>query len=175
MNDLDTLALKYSADKWGKHHYTPVYYDIFKARRNTVKKVIEIGTGEGASIAMWADFFPYARVYGADIDPKRVTLKSHSRIEIIGCDQSKEQDLINLVARSGTNIDLFVDDGSHLPQDQLFTCLTVMPYLSKKTVYVIEDVADPSIVNHLNEYGCQTIKVGKRYDDRLVIVRHKNG
>lgn len=172
MNNLDKLALKYRADKWGKHNYTPVYFDIFGARINTVKKVVEIGTGEGASIAMWADFFPYAKIYGADIDPQRVTLKPQARIEIIGCDQSKEQDLINLVARTGINVDLFVDDGSHLPQDQLFTCLTVMPYLSKKVIYVIEDVADSTIVDHLNEYNVELVRVGKRYDDQLVIVRH---
>ena len=96
MNDLDKLEVKYGADKWGKHHYTPVYYEMFKDRRDSVKKVVEIGTGEGASIAMWNDFFPNAQIYGADIDPKRVTLPmTYPRITITRCDQTSDDDLID--------------------------------------------------------------------------------
>ena len=172
MNDLDKLAIKYGADKWGKHHFTPVYYDLFKNRQKTVKKVIEMGTGEGASLAMWNDFFPNAEIYGADIDPKRVTLPLiYPRITITKCDQTSQDDLIDLLNLTDSDIDLFVDDGSHKPEDQIFTCLQILPSLDKGAIYVIEDVADPSIAEKLKRYNPEVMKVGKRYDDRLIVIK----
>lgn len=167
------LALKYGADKWGKHHYTPVYYDLFKDKREKVKKVVEIGTGEGASMKMWRDFFPKAKIYGADIDIKRVP-EIYSRMSLVSCDQTKESDLKNLLKETGKNINLFVDDGSHKPEDQVFTCNKLMPLLKKGVIYVIEDVADPSITKQLDAWDWELVRVGKRYDDQLIIVRHKN-
>ena len=172
MNELDKLAIKYGADKWGKHHYTPVYYDLFKDRKETVRKVIEMGTGEGASLFMWNDFFPIAQIYGADIDPKRVTLPLiYPRIIITKCDQTSMDDLIDLLNLTDSDIDLFVDDGSHKPEDQIYTCLQILPSLDKGAIYVIEDVADPSISEKLKRYNPEVIKVGKRYDDRLIIIK----
>lgn len=168
MNDLDKLAIKYGADKWGKHHYTPVYFDLFKDRRQTVKKVVEIGAGEGASLFMWQDFFPNAKIYGGEIDPNRCFISN--RIKIKQCDQTSQDDLIDFINLTDSDIDLFVDDGSHEPEDQLFTCLQIFPGLDKGAIYVIEDVADVSIVEKLKRYNPWIIEVGKRYDDRLIVI-----
>ena len=91
VNELDQLALKYGADKCPqiKHGYTPYYYNLLNDRRLTIKKVLEIGAGEGASLRMWSDFFPNALVYGADNQDNRVF--KEDRIEVFKCDQySKE-------------------------------------------------------------------------------------
>ena len=176
MNELDKLAKKYGADKYGKHSYTPFYYELFKDRQKTVKKVIEIGIGEGASLFMWNDFFPNAEIYGADIDPERVSLQlpEHYRIRVVKCDQSSQDDLISLLNVTGSNIDLFIDDGSHKPKDQLFTCLQVFPSLDQSAIYVIEDVADPSIFQKLpTRWNIEMTKFTGRYDDRIIVVRHK--
>ncbi len=172
MDQLTELAIKYKADKWGKHHYTTVYFDLFKDP-GIVSKVVEIGTGEGASIAMWNDFFPNAKIFGADIDPKRVTLPpTYPRITIAKCDQTSEDDIIELLNLTGPDVDLFIDDGSHKPEDQLFTCLQVVPALDKKAIYVIEDVADPDIFLGLpTRWDVDMRKLGDRYDDRLISVR----
>lgn len=177
-NLLNELATKYKADKWGKHHYTPVYYEMFKDRRETVKKVVEIGTGEGASIMMWAEFFPNATIYGVDIDIARVTTPPvREGIVLLQADQASELDLTTMLEETGTDIDLFVDDGSHLPIDQTFTFREVMPKLDKNATYVIEDVAEPSITMFppfdKDKYEIRNIKVGGRYDDRLIIARYK--
>ena len=174
MDKLTQLAIKYGTDKWGKHHYTPVYYDLFKDRREAVRKVVEIGVGEGASLRMWRNFFPNAMTYGAEIDEGRVF--TELRIKVIKCNQTSQDDLISLFNETGSNIDLFIDDGSHRPTDQLYTCLEVFPNLNRGAIYVIEDVADTSVLFKLpTRWNCQMVKVGKRYDDRLIIVRHKNG
>ncbi len=175
MNKLDKLAQKYGADKFGKHNYTPFYYDLFRDFTNMVAKVVEIGTGEGASLFMWHDFFPHADIFGADIDPNRVPPSpGYPRLKILKCDQSSEKDLHNLIDVTGTNVNLFIDDGSHDPEHQVFTCKTVMPLLGKNVVYVIEDVADPSISDQLSMYDLEITKFSKRYDDRIILVRHQD-
>ena len=169
MDTLTKLAIKYKTDKWGKHHYTPYYYNLFKDWRESVKKVVEIGAGEGASLRMWRDFFPNALIYGGEVDEGRVF--KEDRIEVFKCDQADTLDLMDLIVKTGHDIDLFVDDGSHKPEDQVFTLNNIMPNLHKGTIYIIEDVSDPSIMKEIDVYKPEMVEIGKRYDDRLIIVR----
>lgn len=169
MDMLSELALKYKTDRWGKHHYTPIYYKLFKHKRNSVKKVLEIGVAEGAGLYMWRDFFPEAKIYGAEIDHQRVFSEYH--IKVFLCDQSKEEHLLNLLSFTGVNLDFVVDDGSHKPEDQVFTALKILQVLKKGAIYVIEDVADPKIIERFDNFNCKMVECGKRYDDRLLIIR----
>src|SRR3990167_8322041 len=119
MDKLTELAIKYKTDKWGKHHYTPHYYEMFR-------------------------------------------------------NNSKGHDLIYLFGNVGLDMDLVIDDGSHKPKDQVYTCMSVMPRLKKDCIYVIEDVADISILEPISKiYSTNTIECGERYDDRLIVVKHK--
>src|SRR5258708_5129751 len=103
-NVLDDLALKYGADKSPqiKHTYTPYYYDLLKDRRLSIKKVLEIGAGEGAGLRMWRDFFPNAQIYSAESEDSRII--KEDRIEVLKCDQSKLEDLEALMAKIGSDI-----------------------------------------------------------------------
>src|SRR6266404_3715009 len=169
---LSKLAMKYGTDKWSrKHHYTPVYYKLFSDKRESVKKVLEIGVGEGPSLRMWRDFFPNAKIYGAEIDPNRIF--EDGLIKVYKCDQSSRGDLEALIKEISSDIDFVVEDASHIPADQVFTALNLMPLLKNEAVYIIEDVSDPNIFQQFGEYDCEMITVGGRYDDRLIIVRNK--
>ena len=189
LDELTLLADKYGADKSPNigHAYTPFYYEYLKDKKYSIKKVLEIGIGNrrqikyipgayiGASIRMWRDFFPNAIIYGADI--LHELLFRDERIETYLCDQRIKQDLENLIGQIGNDIDLFIDDGSHESEDQLFTCLNVMPMLKRDVIYIIEDVSYPDIVRQLDKYDCQLF--GARawrkgsWDDRLMVVRHR--
>lgn len=172
MDTLTQFAIKYGADKWGKHHYTPVYDDLFADKRNMVRSVLEIGTAEGASLFMWRDYFPNATIYGGEIDQKRVDLmKDEERIRVFQCDQSSVPDLQRLIENIFVPIDFVVDDGSHRPEDQLLTCRVFMGTFPKNIIYVIEDVADMSIFQALSKYNPEVADVGKRYDDKLIIIK----
>jgi len=169
MNLLEELGIKYGTDKIGKHNYLPVYFDLFKNRRNEVKKVLEIGVGEGAGLRMFRDFFPNATIYGAEIDEKRIF--KEERIEVFNFDQSSVKSIYKSIDLLG-ELDLVIDDGSHYPLDQIFTCYGMMPFLKKDAVYIIEDVADTDIISILsNKYYVDVKEVGKRYDDRLLIIK----
>lgn len=173
------LAYKYGSDKCPqlkKHTYTEYYFDLLEGKRDQVKKVLEIGVGgRGASLYMWQDFFPKAKIFGADIDVSR--LINQNRIESIYCDQSNKKDLKRLISKTGPDIDLVVDDGSHVPDHQVISCLTLMPLLKKGATYIIEDVADLSIVDKLKPlYDVEVPQIRqprKRYDNHLVVVKHK--
>lgn len=180
-NLLDDLFFKYGADKTPriKHHYSDVYWDLFKDKRETVKKVLEIGVAEGASLFAWRDFFPNATIYGAEIDQERVDkLRGLPHIQVYQVDQTSFDDIEKLQSFIQADIDLVIDDGSHKPEDQLFTCDNLMWFLKKSAIYIIEDV-DNSSADYLFEelldkdYNVQMIRVGKRHDDRLIIVRHR--
>jgi len=191
------LAYKYGTDKCPqiKHVYTPFYYGMFKDRRASIKKVLELGIGKyegmkhvdmvfdpklnrhyqrGASLKMWRDFFPNAQVYGADIAPE--TMFEEERITTILCDETKKEDLVALIAKTGSDIDFFVDDGSHVKEHQIFTAQTIIPLIKKEMVYVIEDVAFPdTIAKALSEYNCLIPELpGRKYPKgRLVVIENK--
>lgn len=170
MDELTQLAIKYGTDKWGKHNYTPVYYDMFKDRRNEIKKVLEIGPAEGAGMFMFRDFFPNATIYGAEIDLVRVAkLQGLDRIDVYPVDQGSQDDLDSLIHQIGTDIDIVIDDGSHWPDDQLNTFLYIFPVLDPGSTYIIEDVADESIVAEMEGHNPKVMKLSNRYDDRLII------
>ena len=160
---------------------------MFKDQKDSVRKVLEIGIGhkgnmppirgyvKGASLFMWREFFPNAQVYGADILPELVF--KDVRIETFQCDQTKKDDLHELIRKTGSGIDILIDDGSHLAEDQLFTCLTLMPLLNKDVTYCIEDMKDIGIIDKIRDEGYEVnydrFKPKLGIDDRLVIVKYK--
>ena len=102
------------SDKFTRHTYRAFYESLDK----NFKKIAEIGVLHGASLLFWRDFFPFAQIFGFDlVIPK---IENDERITLIQGDQSKRDDLLHLLEISGTDIDLFIDDGSHKPEHQVF-------------------------------------------------------
>ena len=93
---LSELCDKYGTDKgfnilenrvfynnWHPHTYTDYYSSLFDHTRQNIKKIFECGIGTnnpeipssmgkkydpGGSLKVWRDYFPNAKIYGADID-----------------------------------------------------------------------------------------------------------
>ncbi len=192
--ELCKIAYKYGTDKCPEihHPYTPFYYEFLKDKQQSIKKVLELGVGypinmpwsqhyrTGASLYMWRDFFPNAQIYGADILPE--TVFRDDRIEVLLCDERNKKDLEALIEKTGSDIDLFIDDGSHAPKHQIFACLTLMPLLKKGVIYIIEDVTHPGTLKRaLSEYDCyipdlthiQRRRRNRLNDDLIMIVKNK--
>jgi hypothetical protein len=190
------LGLQYGTDKCPqiKHSYTPFYYNLLKNKRESVKKVLEMGIGRysgmqenetfydpglkrhyhrGASLYMWRDFFPNAEIYGADINPE--TIFEDERLKIYLCDERKKADLIQLIKKTGSDIDVFIDDGSHHVDDQIFLAKTILPLLSNDVTYIIEDVIySNKICTELSAYDCDVPDIpSKSHDGKLVVVKNK--
>ena len=153
--ELCELALKYGTDKCPAlgHFYTPFYYEFLKDKRHSIKKVLEVGIGGkinirytpnhiiGPSLKMWRDFFPNAQIYGADYTPR--LLFQDERIETFLCDARNKDDLVKLIGKTGSDIDLFIDDADHKFSTQVDMCLNLMPLLKKDVIYCIEDITFP--------------------------------
>ena len=190
------LAFQYGTDKCPKvrHSYTPFYYELFRGREKTVKKVLEIGIGYkinnrgkqyeyyevGASLMMWRDFFPNAQVYGIDIVPE--TLIKGERIHTYLCNQYKPDELTKLIKEIGNDIDIVIDDGSHQHQHQVWTCQFLMPLLKKDVLYIIEDVLHTvTLARRLSNFNIMTVSFPMRQpnvynqktDDVVIIVKNK--
>ena len=140
--DLTRLAQIYGSDKWHKG-YPALYERHLGARRRDVSTVLEIGVGAGpdpnrggASLRMWRDYFPLARVYGIDIFKKSI---QESRIVVLQGSQS-DRSLMSHVAKQLGPIDLLIDDGSHLQEDIRTSFEVLFPYVAPGGFYVIEDV-----------------------------------
>ena len=126
-----------------------------------------------ASLYMWRDFFTNAQVYGADDHPE--TLFEDDRIKTFLCDERKKEDIIQLIKNTGSDIDLFIDDGNHNSRRQIFLAKNLIPQLQKDVIYIIEDVYYPDkIASALSEYDCQISPFPPKFrEDRLIVVRNK--
>ena len=201
MDELSKLAAKYGTDKCPQigHSYTPYYYDMFKDRRKDIKKVLEIGVGVkilplyvplrehknmpnwkdvGASLYMWRDFFPNAQIYG--IDNKKDLIFKDERIQTFLCDQTDKPGLVKLIKKIGKDIDIVIDDGSHIQEDAIVSFLTLMPLLKKSVTYIIEDVNQHKAIVIAKNFKNYNYRFWRRArmtiaDDRLIIVTNKNG
>jgi len=182
------LGLKYRTDKCPqlRHSYTPVYYKLFKDKKDSVKKVLEIGIGTiwsmkhiedytvGASHKMWRDFFPNAQIYGIDIDPK--VIFQEERIETYLMDSTKPRNIRRLIRKIGSDLDIVIDDGPHGTRTQLNLAKTLLPLLTGNFIYIIEDSRNPEALrDNLTEYNVEVLRLPAQgmKDDNLVIVRPK--
>jgi hypothetical protein len=151
MTPLCVLADQFQTDKGGLstiyggcpgdtcHTYTEAYYKMFNDRRHDVKRVLEIGVNAGSSLRMWESFFPNAEIIGLDILPH--VLFNTGRIRCIQADQSSLGSLHAAMMSAGPGaFDLMIDDGSHELHHQIISMVTLLPFLAKDGVYVIEDV-----------------------------------
>jgi len=173
------LAIKYRTDKtpfltagdWRTHGYTPYYHDLLGDRRNSIKRVLEIGVAGGGSVRMWADYFPNAEIFGVDINPEYQV--NEGRIKSFLCDQSDEAALTALAATLGGNFDLIVEDGSHESPHQVITARALVPFLAPNGIYIIEDLCHPEDVVHKLPFPCQTVdfRLHLLSDDRIGVIR----
>lgn len=159
----------------GSHHYTDTYEKLFAGRK--IRKVLEIGCGyrglfhadyvSGGSLFMWTDYFPDAAIYG--IDNRENALVNEGRIRSFLCDQSDMRQLVNTANAIGPDIDLIVDDGSHVPKDQNLAMEILLPYLSRGGLYIVEDVAHP---DQLKDFGGRFYEfdLERVPDDRLYVI-----
>jgi hypothetical protein len=144
LDPLTRLAIKHGTDKWGPHFYTPVYHALFSHLRDKPLRLLEIGVGGyafgsvgGASLAMWAEYFPAARIVGIDIAPK--TLRLDPRITTVVGAQDDAKFLARLCDEHGP-FDIVIDDGSHNPREVVASFVSLFPRLPDGAIYVIEDV-----------------------------------
>jgi hypothetical protein len=163
---LQELGLKYGTDK-SRHQYKNVsYLDIynkhFEKDRNEVKTFVEIGILNGSSLKMWRDYFPNATIYGIDIDPRCSSYES-DRIKVFIGDQNDDIFLEKIKNEIG-EIDILLDDGSHITSHQIKTFNYLYPSIKKGGFFAIEDLRN-SYEEFLNHHNIRNEWPGMKYND----------
>jgi hypothetical protein len=140
--DLTRLGRLYGTNKASpKQRYTPLYERHLRKRRREPLCVLEIGVGGyqagtgGSSLRMWRTYFPKARVYGIDIEPRDLR---EPRVKTFCGSQSDASFLRSIIDEIGAP-DLVVDDGSHQSKDVIASFEILFPLLARGGLYVIED------------------------------------
>ncbi len=165
-NELNDLCRKYGCDKgyfkdykdfitWKPHNYTDIYNFLFSNQKSKIKNVFELGIGTnkvfkdglkrvskpGASLRVWRDYFPNARIYGGDIDPK--TMFIEKRIKTLKVDQFSAVSIKRMWNQIKIkNFDLIIDDGCHQFEGTIIFFLNSINFLSNDGLFIIEDVYD---------------------------------
>jgi hypothetical protein len=174
---LTDLANKHGTDKgtagpsegWGAHNYTDVYEPYFEQLRQKPISILEVGlgvTGEkwptriahgknaegGASLKTWYEYFPNAKIYGADINA--APYLDNDRIKTFVVDQGNVEDLQAFAkAVDHTEFDIIIDDGSHRADHQQITLGFLFKMLKSGGLYFVEDLidnglGDPNLAEH---------------------------
>ncbi len=159
---LCAMSTKWGTDKGYPHRYTPIYHQFLAPIANEVTCVLEIGIcvkrdlangRTGASLFMWEEFFPNARIFGIDIDPH--SMVNEGRIKSAIANQTDPLGMGDAFGKFGSHyFDVVVDDGSHHPDDQIAAAVITLPHLASDGHYFIEDIyVDPALVQAGIETG----------------------
>lgn len=150
---LNKLAEVYETDKFGTHFYTKHYQTHFSPLKRKKIKLLEIGVGGyddpfsgGNSLRMWKNFFKNGQIFSIDIFDK--TKLEEDRIRIFKGSQV-DQDFLAKVTDEIGEIDIIIDDGSHINQHVIESFNYLFPKLKNGGIYVIEDVQ----TSYWGEYG----------------------
>lgn len=155
MGKLSNLAVQHGTDKWNHHFYTEHYEKALSHLQNETFNLLEIGIGGygfpeqgGASLRMWADFFPNANIIGLDFcDKSKIDIRNRKIVAVQG-DQYSKEDLLKLQTDHGP-FTVIVDDGSHMCEHQIKSFETLFPLMPDGGIYIIEDIE----TSYWKDYG----------------------
>ena len=162
VHDLSTMLDSAGSDKGTRNGYADLYQQWSVGKRTQVSVVVEVGLGSpsgltpsnmgpearpGASLLAFAEFFPSAKLIGADVDPR--SFPSHRRISCFQVDQLRAPTFSPVVQKLTTfkGFDLAVVDGLHVPEADINSLLILLPWLRRGGLLSIEDIGhDPKIL-----------------------------
>ncbi|MFN8391692.1 MAG: CmcI family methyltransferase [Bdellovibrionota bacterium] len=119
-------------------HYFDIYERHLARFRGRSPVMIEIGVKGGGSLDMWKAYLgSESRIIGVDINPD---CKVHERdgIEIFIGSQD-DPSLINSIFSKYPNVDIVLDDGSHIMQHVIASFDLMYDRLNQNGVYIVED------------------------------------
>jgi predicted O-methyltransferase YrrM len=149
---LTALADEYGTDKGTRgHHFASAYELYFQPIRHEARKVLEIGVLRGASLRMWREYFPNARIFGIDIED--TSSVDSDRISTFIADQSDRKQLQAFIDQAGGDFDVIVDDGGHSMEQQQVSLGYLLKHVRPGGYYVIEDVHTSIYAVYQDRFG----------------------
>lgn len=123
--------------KW--EHYFEIYQKHLEKYRHCDVRVLEIGVLGGGSLRLWREALgTKCRVWGVDIDPECVKHETTWCRVFVG-DQG-DVGFWRRIVEEIEAVDIVIDDGSHVPEDQIITFEQTWEMLRPGGVYICEDI-----------------------------------
>ncbi len=124
---------------WKWEHYFEIYHRHLAKFVGRPGHLVEIGVYSGGSLPMWRSYFgPSMQIHGIDIEPACESYQDEG-IDISIGDQSDRGFWLDF-RRRHPQIDVLIDDGGHLPEQQKVTLEEMLPHLAPGGVYICEDI-----------------------------------
>ncbi len=119
-------------------HYFDIYERHFERFRGKSPVMLEIGVSGGGSLAMWKAYFGAgSRILGVDIDP---ACKQHEAQDIeVFIGSQDDPDLAAAILRRYPEIDIVLDDGSHIMRHMIDSFGMFYDHLAPHGIYMVED------------------------------------
>jgi len=176
MGELSELSKNYGTDKNTLHCYIDeVYEKVFPSRKNSAKKVLEIGVYNGESIRLWRDYFINAEIYGLDV---------------VECDAIKNSDRVTHIVNDAydksvidslpNDFDIVIDDGPHSLESMKIFLKEYSSKINPNGVLILEDIQHYSWLDELREEAPEHLKnkiqfydlrkIKDRYDDLVMVI-----
>ena len=103
----------------------------------------------GTGLAIWSELFPKSKLYGFDIDLKNFK-NNETNLRNLGAFKYNDLNTIEFDQLNPNfsdikdifhehTIDILIDDGLHNTESVVNTAKAFLPYMSKNSVYFIED------------------------------------
>src|SRR3984893_11749803 len=143
-NEINSLLKYFSEHRegrgiWKFNHYFESYERHFARFRGHEVHVLEIGIYSGGSLEMWQSYFgPGCKIYGVDIEPRCKVYETESVRVFIG-DQA-DRGFWKRFKKEVPTLDIVIDDGGHIPEQQIVSLEELLPHLRPAGVYLCEDV-----------------------------------
>jgi hypothetical protein len=122
--------------KW--RHYFEIYERYLARFKGTDCVYLEIGVSQGGSLDIFREYLgDGARLVGLDVNPD-CRQWARDKVDILIGDQADSAFLTEAVIPTGP-FDIIIDDGGHIPDQQLVSFLTLFASLKEGGVYLVED------------------------------------
>jgi 23S rRNA U2552 (ribose-2'-O)-methylase RlmE/FtsJ len=124
---------------WKWLHYFDIYQRHFQKFVGKEVRVVEVGIYSGGSLDMWKTYFgPKCMVYGVDIE-EACKAYEDERTKVFVGDQA-DRSFWRHFREQVPHVDILIDDGGHLVEQQIVTLEEMLPHLQSGGVYLCEDV-----------------------------------
>ncbi len=138
---LTALAQKFNTGKYGCGYMNPYEFHLAPFLGRPIR-LLEMGVAAGASIQMWAEYFPQGKILGVDLSPPISCPPTwdNGRVEITQGNLDDNDFVTQYISQTGGKFDLVIDDAGHTMEQQKRLFSTFFPHVIPGGLYIVEDL-----------------------------------
>lgn len=154
-------------DKGDFHCYIDLFYEMeFGRLRFQKNRLLEIGVRSGASLALWANYFPDIEIYGFDIEAIGSPHGPVQEYLDYPCIKYFQKDAYSYESASLVTgkFTILIDDGPHSLKSQMLFLSLYLDKLDINGILIIEDILRPyrdslALIRSLPKGGKYTFEI----------------